>query len=494
MANYTDMDTYTWVQLIMASFSILAGCTTLWILYDMNKWTGFLYLVATLSVCQMTYDIGFFFRANSEDPVFTIAWYILQCGGGLATTLMTNVIAYIVANIAMTLRSYDIKKNYMYIMAWVIGISLIPAILLAVSSSLEPHEEYKGLYKFTVLCYSIMRICSIVINFGAYLLLTIRLRRMGLSLNSKKNQPLHPVAALSSRMIYYPIVQVATRLAAAWMEFGYPTNGPGDDDSVDINSPSYKIANTLYSISGPASGLGFFFIFLFMQPAAFSHLKSKIFSFLMCNDSNQYNTNNAPAHSLKADILRESHSVCINEVDASSDDSHQTSSDMEHSPMMTNSKQYNNGQPRGLSTEGNYNIGFGRNKNQSGQGQGPGGIRSNSNTPRNGGDVSIQYGRHFSADGHFDSSHQRNNEYNDNNNNNNRWASGDGYNYDQSSQQSKRSSTTSGHSFHPSKLALLDDDELAGLVEKLANISHHTDEVRNSIAESSGDGTRQSEP
>lgn len=432
--------TFTIIQLTMASISIIAGLATLWILNDMNKWTGFLWLVAALSIAQMLYDIGFFFRANTNDAVCVFLWYLFQVAGGMATTLVTNVIAFIVASIAMTLRSYDIKKNFAFIMSWVVFISLVPALLLSITSVMEPQEEFNTIINVTMYAYAAFRILSISINFGAYLVLTIRLRRMGLSLSTNQNAPLHPVAALSSRMIYYPIVQLVTRLAAAWMEFRY-TGGGGtgaDDDVTLMESTDWKVANVLYSISSPSAGLGFFFIFLYMQPAAWSHLKARL-----CCRAIDYTS---PGHSLKADILRESHSVCINEIDGSSDDNSIASSDMEHSPLSGGL-----GFERGFSSDR-----AGRTRSQGSLYKG----RTSANPVI----------RPTSSDDRANPTYRdqliASDEY-----------SRDSHNFffPPGPANGKGASMSGGNSFLPSRLALLDDDELAGLVDKLANINQHED-------------------
>jgi len=460
------MDTFTTIQLSMASVSICAGVATIWVLNDMNKWTGFLLLVATLSVAQMIYDVGFFFRANTKDPVCRFLWYVFQVWGGMATTLLTNVIAFIVANIAMTLRSYDIKKNYAFIMGWVTFISMTPALILAITSVMQPAEEYNSVITVTAYVYAVLRILSISINFGAYLVLTLRLRRMGLSLSTNKNTPLHPVAALSSRMIYYPIVQLLTRLAAAWMEFKYPSGGSDGDDDAEMQTTDYQIANTLYSISSPSAGIGFFLIFLFMQPAAWSHLKARL-----CCNKVEYTT----GHSLKADILRESHSVCINEIDGSSDEGtvSQTSNELYdgHSPLANGMGLHSN--ERGFSADRGMFPGFrpdGRTRSQ-------GSHVTNSNRQLHGNarimsseENSPVYRDHLLASEDRDSGHSNTYFFN---NTNTRTA------------MSQSHASTTSNSYLPDKLALLDDDELAGLVDKLANLSQHAAEDMQSAMEAS---------
>ena len=153
-----DGETYTAIQQIMASISMVTGVITLWLMYDMGKSTGFLWLVAALTATQMLYDAGFYFRAYPDDASCVFMWYLLQVGGGMSTTLMTNVIAWIVASIALTLRSYDIKANFIYIATWVrcmcvcmhvfyIDISLINLrILISLLHNIHIHH-HKHLHK-----------------------------------------------------------------------------------------------------------------------------------------------------------------------------------------------------------------------------------------------------------------------------------------------------------------------------------------------------------
>jgi hypothetical protein len=252
-------------------------------------------------------------------------------------------------------------------------------------------------------------------------------------------------------MIYYPIVQVITRAAAAWMEFRYQASQDDDvtDDSALQNSASYQAANYLYSVSGPAAGIGFFLIFLFMQPAAYSHLKSRLF----CANQEQPTA----SHALKADILRESHSVCINDIDASdtSDEASQSSVDLDQSPLSRNGI-------RGFSQDANPGMfGHGRTRSQGGNTggrnhAGPGGRPLSTDSER------LPFrGDYMSDDQGGDFLH------------------GSGA---QSKGTSNSASQSYGSSFLPSRLALLDDDELAGLVDKLASRSQQNgEEVNNAL-------------
>ncbi len=266
---------YRSIVLAVASVSLLADLLTVSLIVSMGKRTGFLMLVMSLSMSQLLYDIGFFFRNSAEESqgpaafdFLTFTYIFTQIVGGIATTLITNAIAFIVAIIAFTLRSYDIAANLKYIAGWIFFLAFVPAMCAAILRLTSPELWYYPYYY-----YISLRAVSIVVNIVLCGMLIVRLNGMGIYIFSgKSNDSIHPIAALSSRMILYPIIQVLTRLGAIWMELAYPAGTVADDDSALHDDPNYRIALTLFSIFGPAAGIGFFVVFIFMQPKALMHL------------------------------------------------------------------------------------------------------------------------------------------------------------------------------------------------------------------------------
>ena len=275
------------VQLTIATCSVLAGLLTLFTIYDIGHPSGFLMLVASLSSAQLLYDLGFFFSIESDgdehDSLYVVCNFnkiFFQMFGGVATTLITNSIAFIVASIAFSLRSYDIKQKFRHIMFWVFVIAFVPAITSAILFAQDPdlNRAFTIIYRV----YSAMRIASILVNIVLCALLTVKLNSMGLYLfvGSDNANPIHPVAALSSRMILYPIVQVITRVGAAWMEFGIPIK------DADEESSDYQTAFALFSLFSPAAGVGFFLIFISMQPIARKHLYDRFLRLCYSGEAN----------------------------------------------------------------------------------------------------------------------------------------------------------------------------------------------------------------
>jgi hypothetical protein len=287
-----DLTVYDSVAMSFASISTLCSLLTLYLLHDIartRKWTGFAGLVYVLTVSQLVYDLGFYVRPSTS-VVGNFTYFLLQITGGLATTLTTNVISWIVVRIALTMHSYNIKKNFVLIVSIVLLLSLVPSFLIAAGIWGFLGASSHGIYTFFLYYYYAgVRVASILFNFACYVLLAVKLRRMGWTFSGAPRPsgglPAHPVCVLASRMIFYPVVQVLTRLPAAWLEFGYemPEEAMDDDAAYQqqLQTRAYQTAMTLYSISSPCAGVGFLFIFLLMQPAAFRHLKAR---FLSCTD------------------------------------------------------------------------------------------------------------------------------------------------------------------------------------------------------------------
>ena len=289
-----DLDVYADVTLVFASISTVCTLLTLFLLWDIGRWTGFAGLVCALTVSQLIYDIGFFVKpaasTGSDANAIAFSFYVLQMSGGLGTTLLTNVISAVVLLIAVRMRSYNVKANFYSICIFVALLSALPALMAGLGAAGFFGPSSMTIFNALVFYYyAIARVLSILFNFACYIVLAVKLRRMGWSFNlqdaAKNGVAVHPVCALSSRMIYYPVVQVLTRLPAAWLEFAYDMQ-MGDDDAAWVqitNTPGYKVANGLYSVTGPSAGIGFLIIFLIMQPTAFRFFVAR----LLCQDPHQ---------------------------------------------------------------------------------------------------------------------------------------------------------------------------------------------------------------
>ena len=97
-----------------ATISLVASLLTLYLIKRLKKWNGYIQLVVSLTVCQIIYDISFFFLPVS--PTWGQYLYVfLNTLGGLTSSLWSNVIILVTARIVIRLRTVDTLKKVSYI-------------------------------------------------------------------------------------------------------------------------------------------------------------------------------------------------------------------------------------------------------------------------------------------------------------------------------------------------------------------------------------------
>jgi hypothetical protein len=176
----------------------------------------------------------------------------------------------------------NIHKNFNTIRACI----LFPGLALAVSFAAYPNKYYDPIEGATIW----LQIASVLFNVTVCIMVAIALRKMGIQNdadNSNHAEGIHnrettysaynpdiykPIAELSRRIKYYPLVQVIFLLGLTWYFFGYTLDlfGPRHDATLQT------VAWFTYSILTPAAGVGYFIVFLTVQPYAYSRLKVRI--------------------------------------------------------------------------------------------------------------------------------------------------------------------------------------------------------------------------
>lgn len=240
--------------IFVGTISILCSILTLRLIYVMGRWNGFLLLITSMTICQLIYDsiiilIPLSILYDIYDWVTFISTF-----GGLASTLWTNVIACVVLYIVFYHTTVDIFNRYSYYFL----IVLIPSTALATNDMIEYDNHITPEFRY----YFWLRLLSIAFNIFAYSATSYKVYSMGLS-------ELEAVSMVVTRLKYYPLVQILARAAPTYYEALYEVN------YIDNNfSTSQKIALYLYSLSIPAAGIGFFIVFLIVEPHSYTFLKS----------------------------------------------------------------------------------------------------------------------------------------------------------------------------------------------------------------------------
>lgn len=284
-----------WLGFGFGTLSLICSLMTLFLVYRMKIWNGFLLILVSTSICQVLYDLNYMIGITN-DYDWCLVWNFLDIFGGLSVALWTNILSFIIVYILVHIKNLDIFKNFHYLCA----ISMGPPLVLAVYSvsgniighqdnddDFSPCEFNDNLEAHVVMdLYYWGRISSIIFNIFSFFYIYYKLNGFML-VSSKKTEfiddslrvslgvdaPTHHVSqelnitdaqgsaitTLVNRLKYYPLVQVLCRCGAAWDEF-------------DNYRYSNFYSSLLRSICSPSTGLCYFIVFLIMQPGSYAML------------------------------------------------------------------------------------------------------------------------------------------------------------------------------------------------------------------------------
>jgi len=234
------------------------------------------------------YDAVFPIRTATYGAGFQYTVTGIKFFSGISSTLWSNVLVLTILRVILTGKALDILQNY----RWLFGITIIPALIfsiLAIVFSLKYGNDY--FVPFSYVYYS-TRLISIVINFIAFIVIYSYTIRTNNTRPSVFNRLFFPkttskifsstpqelaIGVLANRMFYYPLIQALGRIGASIYEgiYGF------DKFSGHKSNTQFGLA-CFYYLTAPSIGTGYFIIFLIMQPKAYQHLKSLIFS---CNST-----------------------------------------------------------------------------------------------------------------------------------------------------------------------------------------------------------------
>ena len=269
--------------LVFGLLGSICSLLTIYLVYSMKRWTGYLRLVVNLTLCQLFYDISIIMiSGTSKANLYT--YISLRCISGIATTLWSNVISYVVLYVVITLKAFNVNNNFNMIFTCI----FIPAILIGVILPYAIATNNNNLAYIFEQIYFWIRILSIIINIIFYIILTIILQKYNHNTIHYSNDP---IAILAFRMKYYPLIQIITRLAASWYEtkYGYTYNYLYSYSIIE------KFSIILYSITFPSAGIGYFLIFLIVTPGAYIHFIKSIkynYYYILYYITNNNNINN----------------------------------------------------------------------------------------------------------------------------------------------------------------------------------------------------------
>lgn len=299
-----------WVQFSVATISFFCSLSTLLLIHRMRILNGYFAIIASMTVCQMTYEFNFILGVL-PGYVNCILYNMLDVFGGLSFSLWSNVLSYVVLYIVVNIRSIDIAGQYKYFFMFAVFPPLALAIMVPMAmiqpsdddDRPDPFCQYTegDLGKFIVNTYYWGRLATIFINFVAFFAISKKVSSMMKSVGGRTEAwtlaNLSPVQlaarlfnkeesqgfgrqtsqvratavkqcvailVLASRMKYYPLAQALSRSGGAWDEY----------DNRKYSNPE---STFISSVLSPAPGIFNFIIFL-VHPLPALLLLASVFS------------------------------------------------------------------------------------------------------------------------------------------------------------------------------------------------------------------------
>lgn len=281
-----------WLAFAISVLSLCCTLATLFIIKLMKKKSGYVYLISTMTIFQLLFDLNYIL---SPMPSYTtcVMWNFLYFFGGLGNSYTSNVITFTMLYVITNIQSFNIHEHAYYISSFCIFIPLIIGILGCVVIQHQNDDDLPYQYcifnqttlaKFVNYFFYWSRIVSILFNFIAFLYISYEMNRMTAIAFQSKNRPgsyketnvgtntggssrndkqVDAIFVLAMRLKYYPLAQSICLVGSAWDEFM----------DYSYNSDASMFAA---SITAPLSGVFYFIIFLvslfsFFHVAIFFH-------------------------------------------------------------------------------------------------------------------------------------------------------------------------------------------------------------------------------
>ena len=234
---------------------------------------GYIKLILAMSWYQLLYDITLFnvIVDVGNYPIVFIASFV-EIIGGIGASFMSNWIAFVLFYVVVFEKSFDILKNYMYIILSTVIIWLPMVVIYSIGAIPEgSNPKLVTLERLSLFYYA--KLSSIALNFiliGCILYKNYRVR----SKSTTKTPAEIAINTLCRRVMYYPILQTVSCSGYAWYEnqFGY------DFSVSEAEKDPLRYGLLIYSaIIITTVSIDYLILFLYIEPHAY-----KIFKKVFC--------------------------------------------------------------------------------------------------------------------------------------------------------------------------------------------------------------------
>lgn len=274
---FHDKDVAGLLLLLFSALSLLACQLVMYLIYRLGtaKQGGYHRIVYTLAFLQSCYDISYMLIIGYREEAILDIYRICITGSGIAVCLWTNFISAILLYTITYLKPFDLPLWHRETLKVVSALSILFATVILVMSIVLPNDDSVDHF------YLWFRAASTFVNAMVFLVIII-IFNQGRCANTIDVFCQHDfalrdftqdlLALLTTRLVYYPIVQIFARLTAIWWEYSYGFEISGFDNG--SYSTEKWISLVLYVIFSPSAGVGYLWAFLYVHPMARRELSS----------------------------------------------------------------------------------------------------------------------------------------------------------------------------------------------------------------------------
>jgi len=289
--------------------SASASACNLFLIWDLQRWTGYMKLIAWMTAFQLLYDCSFYTNVTSAPG--TVDCYVgdvLDVISGCTSAFLSNVMMITVLYIVRYKKSVAIENS----MTLILLVANIPSLYMLAIFLYAILTSDESLVKVVQASYCYIRLASILLNILPYIYMSYLLHissssRAGSMTRASVQEMV--IQTLVSRLSYYPLIQALSRSATTWFElqYGFDFSNPNASFTQYVISMStavcYQLTHThthsitfsltrslalthsfafvqyskhLLQVLCPLVSIGYLAIFLVMQPRAYLHLKSRV--------------------------------------------------------------------------------------------------------------------------------------------------------------------------------------------------------------------------
>ena len=208
--------------------------------------------------------------------------------GLIGSSIISNWIAFILFYVVVFEKSFDIIKNYRYIILSTVIIWLPMVVIYSIGALPQGSNiSLVTLVRLTLFYY--FKLTSIALNFiliGCILYKNYQIR----SKSTTKTPAEIAINTLCRRVMYYPILQTVSCSGYAWYEFQYGFNFSVTEAEHDPERYGLLIYSAIIT---PTVSIGYLILFLYIEPHAY-----KIFKKIFCGiDTSEKDSDNRSSSS-----------------------------------------------------------------------------------------------------------------------------------------------------------------------------------------------------